>query len=81
MATVKLSPGEEQLIASIIEHVYPEPKEGTILPVEHAEKRAARGLANKGLVVLGVDKLGFDQMTFTAAGQTIYEQRLAAANR
>ncbi|ASJ88778.1 hypothetical protein ACEP6V_21075 [Pseudomonas aeruginosa] len=79
MATVKLSPGEEQLIASIIEHIYPEPKEGTTLPLEHGEKRAARGLARKGIVVLGVDPRGFDQITFTAFGQSIYERQLAAA--
>ncbi len=79
MTTVKLSPGEEKLIASIIEHIYPEPKAGTTLPVEHVEKRAASGLARKGLVVLGVDARGFNQMTFTALGETIYEQRLAAA--
>lgn len=80
-AKVKLSPGEESLFASIIEHIYPEPQEGTTLPVEHYEKRAASGLARKGLVVLSVDSRGFDQMTFTALGESIYKQQLAAANR
>lgn len=79
MTTVKLSPGEEALIDSIIEHIYPEPKEGTVLPVEPDERRAASGLARKGLVALNVDARGIDQMTFTALGQTIYELRLAAA--
>lgn len=79
MANVKLSPGEGKLFDSIIEHVYPEPKQGTTLPVDHDEKRAARGLHRKGLVVLGVDARGYDQMTFTALGETIYGQRLAAA--
>ncbi|GAB3476175.1 MULTISPECIES: hypothetical protein [Azotobacter] len=80
MTTVKLSYGEEQLIALIIEHIYPDPKEGSVLPVEQGEQRAARGLERKGLVVLSLDGSGFQQMTFTALGQTIYEQRLAAAN-
>ncbi|MDU4254549.1 hypothetical protein [Pseudomonas sp.] len=78
MTTVKLSPGEELLLASIITHIYPDPKEGTVLPVEHDEKRAARGLQRKGLVALSLDERGFDQMTFTALGQTMYELRLAA---
>lgn len=76
METVNLSAGEEQLIASIIEHVYPDPQAGSTLPVEHCEKRAARGLAKKGLVVLSVDERGVDQMTFTVAGQGVYEERL-----
>ncbi|MBZ3677444.1 hypothetical protein J1N39_23490 [Pseudomonas aeruginosa] len=80
MTTVKLSPGEEKLIASIIEHIYPEPKEGSVLPVEDGEKRAARGLERKGLVVLSICERGFDRMTFTALGQSIYERQLAAAN-
>lgn len=37
MNDVKLSPGEEALIASIIEHVYPDPKAGSVLPVEPGE--------------------------------------------
>ncbi len=81
MDTVNLTPSEEQLLASIMEHIYPEPKAGTVLLVDPSEKRAARGLASKGLVVLGVDERGFDQMTFTSDGQTIYEQRLAAADQ
>lgn len=80
-AAVKLSHGEVQLLASIIEHVYPDPKAGTVLPVDPAERRAASGLARKGLVVLGVDGRGFDQMTFTEAGQSIYEQQLAESSR
>ncbi|MBA1280281.1 hypothetical protein [Stutzerimonas stutzeri] len=80
MTTVKLSPSEEKLIASIIEHIYPEPKEGSVLPVEDGEKRAARGLERKGLVVLSICERGFDRMTFTALGQSIYERQLAAAN-
>lgn len=55
MTAVKLSPGEEALIASIIEHIYPDPQAGTVLPVEPGDKRAARGLERKGLVVLDVD--------------------------
>lgn len=81
MTHVKLSAGEEMLIGSIIEHIYPEPKEGTVLPVEQSEKRAARGLESKGLVVLSVDERGSYQMTFTALGQAVYEQRLGAANQ
>ena len=46
--------------------------------MEHDEKRAARGLQRKGLVALSLDERGFDQMTFTALGQTMYELRLAA---
>lgn len=73
---VKLSPGEAALFSSIVERVYPDPKEGTVLPVEPGEKRAARGLAGKGLVVLGMGSNGADQMTFTKLGQAIYEQHL-----
>lgn len=79
--TVRLSPGEERLIDSIIEHIYPEPKEGTALPVAHDEKRAARGLERKGLVVLGLDPRGFDEMKFTALGRRVYELRLAVIHR
>ena len=73
MTAVKLSPGEEALIASIIEHIYPDPQAGTVLPVEPGEKRAAQGLERKGLVVLGVDDQNRDQMTFTTLGQATYE--------
>lgn len=79
MTDVKLSPGEEALIASIIEHVYPDPEAGSVLPVEPGEHRAALGLERKGLVTLNVETDGVEQMTFTALGQQIYEQRLAAA--
>lgn len=78
MTNVKLSPGEETLIASIIEHIYPDPKAGSVLPVEPGEHRAALGLERKGLVTLNVAD-GVEQMTFTALGQQLYEQRLAAA--
>ncbi|WHT75596.1 hypothetical protein [Pseudomonas rhodesiae] len=74
MTAVKLSAGEEALIASIIEYIYPAPQAGTSLPVEPGEKRAARGLERKGLVVLGVDTQGRDQMTFTTLGQATYEE-------
>ncbi|WP_439126209.1 MAG: hypothetical protein ACNJA3_27975 (plasmid) [Pseudomonas rhizophila] len=73
MTAIKLSPGEEALIASIIEHIYPDPQAGTVLPVEPGEKRAALGLERKGLVVLGVDDQSRDQMTFTTLGQVTYE--------
>lgn len=73
---VKLSPGEAALIESIIEHIYPDPQVGSVLPVEHNEKRAVSGLARKGLVVLSTDERGQQNMTFTALGQTVYEQRL-----
>lgn len=73
MTAVKLSAGEEALIASIIEHIYPDPQAGTSLPVESGEKRAARGLERKGLVVLSVDTQGREQMTFTTPGQATYE--------
>ncbi len=76
--TVKLSPGETALIESIIEHIYPDPQEGSVLPVERDERRAASGLARKGLVVLSSDERGQQRMTFTALGQSVYEQRLAA---
>lgn len=79
MTDVNLSPGEEALIASIIEHVYPDPKAGSVLPVEPDERRAALGLVRKGLVTLNVDTDGVEQMTFTALGQKLYEHRLAAA--
>lgn len=79
MTDVKLSPGEEALIASIIEHVYPDPIAGSVLPVEPGEHRAALGLELKGLVTLNVETDGVEQMTFTALGQQIYEQRLADA--
>ncbi|HCF2447021.1 TPA: hypothetical protein NIA45_004690 [Pseudomonas aeruginosa] len=80
MTNVKLSPGETQLFASIIEQIYPEPKEGTVLPVEDGEIRAARGSERKGLVVLSICERGFDQMTFTVLGQSIYERQVAASN-
>lgn len=44
MTEVKLSPRERQLIDTIIEHVYPEPETGRVLPVERDEVRAAKGL-------------------------------------
>lgn len=78
--TVKLSPGEAALIASIIEHIYPDPQEGSVLPVERNERRAASGLARKGLVVLSTDERGLQTMTFTALGHCVYEQRLAVAS-
>lgn len=73
---MKLSPGEAALIDSIIEHIYPDPQAGSVLPVERDEGRAASGLARKGLVVLSTDELGQKKMTFTAHGQSVYEQRL-----
>ncbi|BDC78358.1 hypothetical protein MRCP2_p0930 (plasmid) [Aquipseudomonas alcaligenes] len=47
--------------------------------MEVGEHRAALGLERKGLVILSVDADGVKQMTFTALGRQIYEQRLAAA--
>lgn len=37
-----LSPGEKGLFSSILEHIYPEPKAGTSLPIERGEARAAK---------------------------------------
>lgn len=76
MSALRLSPGEEALITSIIEHIYPDPKAGSVLPVEQGEQRAARGLERKGIVVLSQDERGLN-MTFTVVGQAEYEQRLA----
>jgi hypothetical protein len=78
--TVKLSPGETALIESSIEHIYPDPQKGTVLPVERDERRAVSGLARKGLVVLSTDERGLQTITFTALGQCVYEQRLAVAS-
>lgn len=81
MTAVKLSPGEEALIASIIEHIYPAPQAGTVLPVEPGEKRAALGLERKGLVVLAVDDQSREQMTFTVLGQATYEHYNSTAGK
>lgn len=72
---VRLSPGEMALVESIIEHIYPEPREGRTLPVARSEMRAARGLARKGLVCIheGDERV---EMTFTALGERVYHRHL-----
>ncbi|ODP35136.1 hypothetical protein [Pandoraea sp. ISTKB] len=74
--SVKLSPGEFALFESIIEHVYPDPKEGSTLPLDEGDSRAAKGLARKGLVMIAED-CGRPAMTFTALGAAIYQEQLA----
>jgi len=71
---IALSPGEQGLFNSIIEHIYPEPKAGTSLPIERGESRAAKGLERKGLVVINHDVSGSQLMTFTALGGATYDQ-------
>lgn len=75
--SIKLSPGEKALVDSIIEHVYPEPKEGRSLPVERDEMRAARGMARKGLITL--NEAGRKaEMNFTKLGAQVYNRCLQA---
>lgn len=74
---IKRSPGEKALVDSIIEHVYPEPKEGRTLPVEREEMRAARGMAKKGLVTLNEQECRVE-MTFTKLGAQVYNRCLQA---
>lgn len=74
---VRLSPGEMALVEAIIEHIYPEPQEGTSLPVEREEMRAARGMARKGLVRLSESE-SYVEMTFTALGARIYHRHRLA---
>lgn len=69
-----LSPGEKGLFSSIIEHIYPEPKAGTSLPIERGEARAAKGLQRKGLIVINHNESGSQFMTFTALGAASYER-------
>lgn len=78
---IKLAPGEQLLIDSIIEHIYPDPKAGSTLPVERDELRAAKGMERKGLVTInGAEDC--TKMTFTAFGAAVYEyhRQLKAAN-
>lgn len=78
MEPVKLSPGQRHLNASIIEHIYPDPKAGSTLPIEAGEMRSARGMERKGLVTIRVrDEHGrqVPEMTFTPLGETIYERQ------
>ncbi|MGY6257295.1 hypothetical protein ACXIVK_27940 [Paraburkholderia caledonica] len=70
---VKLSPGEAALITSIIEHIYPDPQVGSVLPVDRGELRAAKGIARKGLVTLNEED-GRTSMTFTELGAQMYRQ-------
>lgn len=78
---IKLAPGEQLLIDSIIQHIYPDPKTGSILPVEVGERRAAKGLERKGLVTIS-ETDGCTEMTFTELGENVYEHHrlLKAAN-
>ena len=69
-----LSPGEKGLFSSIIEHIYPEAKAGTSLPIERGEARAAKGLQRKGLIVINHNDSGSLFMTFTALGAASYER-------
>jgi hypothetical protein len=75
LESVQLSPGEQQLIASIIEHIYPDPKAGSSLPIEHGEMRSARGLERKGLVTIHIrEDYGrqVPEMTFSRLGESVY---------
>ncbi len=73
---IELSQSEHVLIESIIKHIYPEPTEGTMLPIEPGEARAAAGLARKGIVTIGPDADGARSMTFTALGAAVYNRCL-----
>ncbi|KWK06086.1 hypothetical protein WM11_11905 [Burkholderia ubonensis] len=75
MPPTKLSPGELELIESIIEHVYPDPSAGSTLPIEGGEMRAAKGLARKGVVTIG-EEGDRPRMTFTTFGERVYRQCL-----
>lgn len=78
MESVRLSHGEQQLVASIIEHVYPDPKTGSTLPIEHGDMRSARGLERKGVVTIHIrENYGRQapEMTFTALGESVYEHQ------
>lgn len=69
---IKLAPGELLLIDSIIEHIYPDPKAGSTLPVEQGELRAAKGMERKGLVTIN-EAENCTKMTFTALGSAVFE--------
>lgn len=70
--SIKLAPGEQLLIDSIIEHIYPDPKAGSTLPVEQNELRAAKGMERKGLVTIN-ETVDRTEMTFTTLGGAVYE--------
>ncbi|HDR8983195.1 hypothetical protein QZM46_07585 [Burkholderia vietnamiensis] len=72
---VRLSPGELELIESIIEHIYPDPTAGSTLPIESSEMRAAKSLERKGVVVIG-EEGDQPRMTFTTFGASVYKRCL-----
>ncbi|KVO17499.1 hypothetical protein WJ74_08560 [Burkholderia ubonensis] len=69
---MKLSPGELELIESIIEHIYPDPRAGSTLPIESGEIRAAKGLERKRVVTI-CEEEGRPYMMFTTLGESVYK--------
>lgn len=69
---MRLAPSELKLMLELVEHIYPDPEPGTVLPLEREDLRPAGGMARKGLVVL--TRGNRPTITFTAAGAAVYRE-------